>query len=130
MSQSTATSLVRLSVTSGTRRADLGIPGSIPVAEVIPDLARELGVLDAHSASMGYRLVRSDGSAVESDRSLAAQGIEDGAVLALEPLDVAVVTGEADGPSEPAVEPDDAVVVLLVLVAAAARDLDDDVDEV
>lgn len=85
MSQSTATSLVRLSVTSGTRRADLGIPGSIPVAEVIPDLARELGVLDAHSASMGYRLVRADGQAIESDRSLAAQGIEDGAVLALEP---------------------------------------------
>ncbi|MFC7489266.1 MULTISPECIES: type VII secretion integral membrane protein EccD [unclassified Knoellia] len=85
MSQSTATSLVRLSVTSGTRRADLGIPGSIPVAEVIPDLARELGVLDAHSASMGYRLVRSDGHVVESDRSLAAQGIEDGSVLALEP---------------------------------------------
>lgn len=85
MSQSTATSLVRLSVTSGTRRADLGIPGSIPVAEVIPDLARELGVLDAHSASMGYRLVRADGQAVESDRSLAAQGIEDGSVLALEP---------------------------------------------
>ncbi|EAP99657.1 putative integral membrane protein [Janibacter sp. HTCC2649] len=85
MSQSTATSLVRLSVTSGTRRADLGIPGSIPVAEVIPDLARELGVLDAHSASMGYRLVRADGLVVESDRSLAAQGIEDGAVLALEP---------------------------------------------
>lgn len=85
MSQSTATSLVRLSVTSGTRRADLGIPGSIPVAEVIPDLARELGVLDAHSASMGYRLVRADGHVVESDRSLAAQGIEDGSVLSLEP---------------------------------------------
>lgn len=85
MSQSTATSLIRLSVTSGTRRADLGIPGGIPVAEVIPDLARELGVLDAHSASMGYRLVRSDGHGVENDRSLAAQGIEDGAVLSLEP---------------------------------------------
>lgn len=85
MSQSTATSLVRLSVTSGTRRADLGIPGSIPVAEIIPDLARELGVLDAHSASMGYRLVRSDGHIVEGDRSLAAQGIEDGSVLSLEP---------------------------------------------
>ncbi|KGN34739.1 hypothetical protein N802_01345 [Knoellia sinensis KCTC 19936] len=84
MSQSTTTSLVRLSVTSGTRRADLGIPGSIPVAEVIPDLARELGVLDAHSASMGYRLVRADGQVVEGDRSLAAQGIEDGSVLALE----------------------------------------------
>jgi type VII secretion integral membrane protein EccD len=85
VSQSTATSLVRLSVTSGTRRADLGIPGSIPVAEIVPDLARELGVLDAHSASMGYRLIRSDGHVIEGDRSLAAQGIEDGAVLSLEP---------------------------------------------
>ena len=28
---------------------------------------RELGVLDAHSASMGYRLVRSDGSMPDSD---------------------------------------------------------------
>ena len=85
MSQSTAASLVRLSVSSGTRRADLGIPGSIPVAEIIPDLARELGVLEPHSASLGYRLLRADGSPVESDRSLAAQGIEDGSVLALEP---------------------------------------------
>ncbi|PRY56311.1 type VII secretion integral membrane protein EccD [Knoellia remsis] len=78
-------SLVRLSVSSGTRRADLGIPGSIPVAEVIPDLARELGVLDARSASLGYRLVRPDGGVVDNDRSLAAQSIEDGAVLVLEP---------------------------------------------
>lgn len=85
MSQSTAASLVRLSVSSGTRRADLGIPGAIPVAEIIPDLARELGVLEPHSASLGYRLLRADGSAVDSDRSLAAQGIEDGSVLALEP---------------------------------------------
>jgi len=85
VSQSTAASLVRLSVSSGTRRADLGIPGSIPVAEIIPDLARELGVLEPHSASLGYRLLRADGSPVESDRSLAAQGIEDGSVLALEP---------------------------------------------
>ena len=85
MSQSAAASLVRLSVSSGTRRADLGIPGSIPVAEIIPDLARELGVLEPHSASLGYRLMRADGSVVDSDRSLAAQGIEDGSVLALEP---------------------------------------------
>lgn len=85
VSQGTAASLVRLSVSSGTRRADLGIPGSIPVAEIIPDLARELGVLEPHSASLGYRLLRADGTLVESDRSLAAQGIEDGSVLALEP---------------------------------------------
>ena len=35
-------SLVRLSVSSGTRRADLGVPSGLPVAELVPDLAREL----------------------------------------------------------------------------------------
>ena len=94
VSQSAAASLVRLSVSSGTRRADLGIPGSIPVAEIIPDLARELGVLEPHSASLGYRLMRADGSTVDSDRSLAAQGIEDGSVLALEP-------NRVDGDTQP-----------------------------
>ena len=54
---STAASLVRVSVSSGTRRADLGVPGGIPVVELVPELARELGVLDAGNASHGFRLV-------------------------------------------------------------------------
>ncbi|MEO5983407.1 MAG: type VII secretion integral membrane protein EccD [Pedococcus sp.] len=82
---STVASLIRLSVTSGTRRADLGLPGGVPVAELLPELARELGVLDLDSASQGFRLVRHDGVPVDADRSLAAQGVEDGFVLHLEP---------------------------------------------
>jgi type VII secretion integral membrane protein EccD len=82
---STVASLIRLSVTSGTRRADLGLPGGVPVAELVPELARELGVLDLDSAAQGFRLVRHDGAPVDADRSLAAQGVEDGFVLSLEP---------------------------------------------
>ena len=72
---SSTASLIRLSVTAGTRRADLGLPGGIPVAELVPELARELGQLDPSTASRGFRLVRHDGMPVEPDRSLAAQGI-------------------------------------------------------
>ena len=78
-------SLVRLSVSSGTRRADLGVPSGLPVAELVPDLARELGVLDAAVASRGHRLLKADGTTLDMTSSLAAQGIEDGSVLLLEP---------------------------------------------
>ncbi len=88
MSQSSAAaSLVRVSVSSGTRRADLGVPGGIPVVEIVPELARELGVLDAAQASHGFRLVAGGGMLVDPDRSFAAQGITDGTVLALEVVD-------------------------------------------
>ena len=85
---STAASLVRVSVSSGTRRADLGVPGGIPVVELVPELARELGVLDAGNASHGYRLVVRGGVLLDPDRSLAAQGVIDGTVLSLETVDV------------------------------------------
>ena len=64
------------------------MPGGIPVVELVPELARELGVLDAGSASHGFRLVAGGGTVVDPDRSLAAQGITDGAVLSLETVDV------------------------------------------
>ncbi|MBM6404233.1 EsaB/YukD family protein [Phycicoccus sp. CSK15P-2] len=82
-----AASLVRVSVSSGTRRADLGVPGGIPVVEIVPELARELGVLDTEHASHGFRLVAGGGTVVDPDRSLAAQGIADGTMLSLEVVD-------------------------------------------
>jgi type VII secretion integral membrane protein EccD len=85
---SAAASLVRVSVSSGTRRADLGVPGGIPVVELVPELARELGVLDPGNASHGFRLVVRGGVLLDPDRSLAAQGVTDGTVLSLETVDV------------------------------------------
>ncbi len=92
MSQSSAASasLVRVSVSSGTRRADLGVPGGIPVVEIVPELARELGVLDPEQATHGFRLVAGGGTLLDPDRSFAAQGVTDGSVRSLEVVDPSV----------------------------------------
>jgi type VII secretion integral membrane protein EccD len=76
--------LIRVSVTAGDRAVDLGAPGNVPVAELVPGLARTLGLLDPSTVYGGFRLLRSDGVALDSDRSLQAQGVQDGALLSLE----------------------------------------------
>ncbi|UJP39872.1 type VII secretion integral membrane protein EccD [Cellulomonas palmilytica] len=76
--------LLRISVTAGDRRIDLGAPGNVAVVEIVPGLARALGVLDAASVYGGYRLVTAEGESLDPARSLIASGVEDGAVLALE----------------------------------------------
>lgn len=75
--------MVRLTVTARDRRLDLTLPSILPVAELLPEVARELGALTSESAYGGFRLVRHDGKPVDADRSLQAQGIVDGAILTL-----------------------------------------------
>jgi type VII secretion integral membrane protein EccD len=85
MSQApTSTSgLVRVTVASGARRVDLVLPGSVPVAELVPELARSVGVLDAVTVYGGYRLVTQDGRELAGDAGLTVQGIEDGGLLTI-----------------------------------------------
>lgn len=78
-------SLVRLSVMAADRRVDLGVPAHLPLAEVIPALARALGLVDTARAHGGYRLLRADGTALDPARSLRVANVADGALLALEP---------------------------------------------
>ena len=73
--------LVRVTVTSGTRRVDLMLPGAVPVAELLPELARSVGLLDGATAHGGYRVVASDGRRLATDTGLTAQGVEDGGLL-------------------------------------------------
>ncbi len=75
--------LVRVSVVAGERRADLALPGAIPVAELLPELCRALGTLDAQTAYAGYELRTSEGRALTSDTGLIFQGVEDGSVLTI-----------------------------------------------
>lgn len=85
--QTTATAsspLVRLSVQWESERIDVGVPGGVPVAEVLPSLTRRLRMLDGASASAGFRLVHADGAPLDGDRTLAAQGVQDGDFLVLE----------------------------------------------
>lgn len=76
-----ASSLLRVTVASGTRRVDLVLPGSVPVAELLPELARSVGLLDPGTVYAGYRVVTADGRELVGDGGLIIQGIEDGGVL-------------------------------------------------
>ena len=73
--------LVRVTVASGTRRVDLVLPGAVPVAELVPELARSVGLLDATTVYGGYRLVTVDGRELSSSAGLTIQGVEDGGVI-------------------------------------------------
>lgn len=76
-----ASGLVRVTVASGSRRIDLVLPGAVPVAELVPELARGVGLLDAATSYGGYHLLAPDGRRLSADAGLILQGIEDGAVL-------------------------------------------------
>ena len=78
---SVASGLVRVTIASGSRRVDLVLPGSIPVAELVPELARSVGLLDASTVYGGYRLVTQEGRLLVNNAGLTMQGIEDGGLL-------------------------------------------------
>ncbi|MFN3866937.1 MAG: EsaB/YukD family protein [Demequina sp.] len=76
-------SLVRVSIVSEDRRLDVGVPGSVPLVEVIPGFARSLGVLDPTLVHGGYALRRADGGELDPSLSATAQSVHDGDVLTL-----------------------------------------------
>ena len=76
-----ASSLVRVTVASGSRRVDLVLPGAVPVAELVPELARSVGLLDGATVYGGYHLVTPEGRRLASDAGLMIQGIEDGGLV-------------------------------------------------
>src|SRR4051794_13708492 len=78
-----ASGLVRVTVASGTRRVDLVLPGSVPVAELVPELARSVGLLDAATVYGGYRVVTAEGRELAPETGLITQGIEDGGLLSV-----------------------------------------------
>src|SRR3954453_21169336 len=75
--------LVRVSVSSGARRVDLVLPGSVPLAELLPELARSVGVLDAATVYGGYRVVTAEGRELAPETGLLTQGVEDGGLLTI-----------------------------------------------
>lgn len=76
-----ASGLVRVTVASGRRRVDLVLPAAVPVAELVPELARSVGLLDGASVYGGYRVITSEGRTLAHDAGLTIQGVEDGALL-------------------------------------------------
>ena len=80
-----ASGLVRITVTSQHRRVDVTVPGALPVAELVPELARSVGLLDAATAHAGFRLMTPAGRVLDATLGLADQGVCHGALLSLMP---------------------------------------------
>lgn len=76
-----ASSLVRVTVASGSRRVDLVLPGAVPVAELVPELARSVGLLDGATVYGGYHLFTAEGRRLALDSGLMIQGVEDGGLV-------------------------------------------------
>ncbi len=74
--------LLRVTAVAGGRRSDLAVPGGVAVADLVPDLARAVGLLDPAAAYAGYRL-HAHGRRLRPDLGLREQGVDDGAVLAV-----------------------------------------------
>jgi type VII secretion integral membrane protein EccD len=75
--------IVRVTVSSDERRADLALPAAVTVAELLPEIARMLGVLDPSSAHTGFRLLTADGVELSASSGLTLQNVQDGARLSL-----------------------------------------------
>jgi hypothetical protein len=71
---------VRVTVTSGSRRVDLVLPGAVPIAELVPELVCLAG---APTPPVSYRLTSLTGVELTPEAGLAAQGVPDGSILLL-----------------------------------------------
>ncbi|WP_203336575.1 type VII secretion integral membrane protein EccD [Nocardioides limicola] len=78
-----ATGLIRVTVASPTRRVDLVLPGAVPIAELVPELARSVGLLDPSTVYGGYRMRTHDGRDLVADVGLVAQGVDDGGLVTI-----------------------------------------------
>ncbi|UCR90379.1 type VII secretion integral membrane protein EccD [Mycetocola spongiae] len=78
-----ADTIIRVSVVHADRRIDLAVPGQLPLIELIPGMARSLGVLDPTLVHGGYGLIRANGRPLSPTGGALAQGITPGEVLTL-----------------------------------------------
>ncbi len=85
-----------VTVVGPARRADFWLPAEVPVAELLPELVDRLVGPPAEAEARRWTLLRLGGARLEEERSLAEQGVLEGAMLFLREL--------AEPPSPPVVE--------------------------
>ncbi|WP_030841852.1 type VII secretion integral membrane protein EccD [Streptomyces hygroscopicus] len=86
MSTSATTGFCRVTVVAPDSRIDVALPEDIPVADVYPEILRLTGQTQPTGAPTGYHLVRRDGTVLDGSRSLLAQQVLDGELMALRPF--------------------------------------------
>ena len=73
-----ASGIVRVTISADDKRVDLALPSAVAVAELLPEIARTLGVLDPSSAHTGFRLLGADGTELSASSGLTLQNVQDG----------------------------------------------------
>ena len=81
------TGLTRVTLHTPQRRVDVALPGSVMLAELLPELLRHagIGLADDGEQHGGWVLRRADGTVLDEGKSLHQQGVRDGEVLHLVP---------------------------------------------
>jgi hypothetical protein len=79
------TGLLRVTARAADVTTELLLPAAVPLAELVPDLARSVGLLDAVTACTGYRVESPPGRCLGLDAGLAAQGVDEGATIVVRP---------------------------------------------
>ncbi|WP_093492385.1 type VII secretion integral membrane protein EccD [Streptomyces sp. 2112.3] len=86
MRTSVGTGFRRVTVVAPDSRIDVALPENIAVSDIYPEVLRLTRQTQPADAPTGYYLFRSDGSALDSSRSLADQRVVDGEMLHLRPF--------------------------------------------
>ncbi|MFB0620767.1 type VII secretion integral membrane protein EccD [Streptomyces sp. AGS-58] len=76
----------RVTIVAPDSRIDVALPDDVPVADLYPEILRLSQQSPTAGAPVGYHLVRTDGTVLDSARSFAAQRILDGELLTLRPF--------------------------------------------
>ncbi|MEW2275670.1 type VII secretion integral membrane protein EccD [Streptomyces sp. SID685] len=76
----------RVTIVAPDSRIDVALPDDVPVADLYPEILRLSQQSPRSGAPVGYHLVRTDGTVLDSARSFAAQRILDGELLTLRPF--------------------------------------------
>ncbi|GAA0326987.1 type VII secretion integral membrane protein EccD [Streptomyces polychromogenes] len=86
MNTAESTGFCRVTVVAPDARVDVALPEDIALADVYPGLLRLTGQGQPAGAPAGFHLVRRCGTVLDGARTLAAQQVLDGEVLALRPF--------------------------------------------
>ncbi|WP_026460189.1 type VII secretion integral membrane protein EccD [Schaalia suimastitidis] len=84
-STSRNTALLPLTVSLNTQSADVTVPATIALAELLPALVSRLAPLDAQNASLGFSVSTASGRRLDLTKSLREQTVRPGSVLTLHP---------------------------------------------
>ena len=85
MPETPSDAFVRTTLVHEDKKADLLLPSNLPVAELLPSIARRFLTVTPRRAIQGFVLTMSNGATIDPGLTFAAQGVKNGTLLILGP---------------------------------------------